>query len=132
MKEAACRHQSSSNGGRISDKRRVAYKEAAELVAAKASMDFQELGFLGAMDYFKAYDRMDPQISGSAMEGTGIPGIPGNLVRTFLREWMSQERWVQFDGQLGKKPLCTSMAHPQGGLWGPAVMQLWMAGGPSA
>ena len=104
----------------------VAYREAAERVAAKASMDFQELGFLGAMDFSKAYDKMDPWISGRAMEETGIPG---NLVRTLLKVWRNQERWVQFDGQLGKEALHTAMAHPQGGPWGPAVMQLWMAGG---
>ena len=103
----------------------VAYREAAERVAAKASMDLQELGFLGAMDYSKAYDKMDPWISGRAMEETGIPG---SLVRTLLKVWRNQERWVQFDGQLGKEALHTAMAHPQGGPWGPAVMQLWMAG----
>ena len=78
------------------------------------------------MDYSKAYNKMDPWISGRAMEETGIPG---NLVRTLLKVWTNQERWVQFDGQLGKEALCTSLAHPQGGPWGPAVMQLWMAGG---
>ena len=104
----------------------VAYREAAERVAAKASMDFQELGFLGAMDYSKAHDKMDPWISGRAMEETGIPG---NLVRTLFKVWKNQERWVQFDRQLGKEALRTAMAHPRGGPWGPAVMQLWMAGG---
>ena len=56
-------------------------------------------------------------------------GIPGNLVRTLLKVWTNQERWVQFDGQLGKEALHTALAHPQGGPWGPAAMQLWMAGG---
>ena len=62
--------------------KRVAYRESAEQVAAGAARDFEELGFMGAMDFSKAYDKMDPAISGAAMIGTGIPK---KLVGTLLK-----------------------------------------------
>lgn len=55
------------NGGRRSQ------RKAAKEAAARAGIDLIELGLLGALNYSKAYDRMDQFITGRAVETTGIP-----------------------------------------------------------
>ena len=53
-------------------------------------------------------------------------------VGTLLQTWQKQVRWVAFDGQIETRPVRTGLTHPQGGPWGPAVMQLWTIRGALA
>ena len=46
--------------------KQVAYREAAEHCAAIAAMNFEEQKFLAALDFSKAFDKMDPAMCYSA------------------------------------------------------------------
>ena len=93
----------------------VAWKESAEEMAAVIATVFDEYGFLGALDYSKAYDKMAPEVSGEAMIASGVDE---DLVRTLQDVWTQQRRFVAFDGHLSKEELQTSDAHPQRGPMG--------------
>ncbi len=87
---------------------------------------FAELEFLAALDYSKCYDHMRPDISGALMAEAGVPK---ELIDILTKVWGDQRRYISFDGHVRDKVLTTSTAHPQGGPWGPAIMQLWMIAG---
>ena len=104
----------------------VAWKESAEQVAAMVMNKFAEDEFLGALDFSKAYDFMAPKKSQEIMIAAGIPPA---VARLFGEHWMQQVRLVKFDNHLSKEELRTTTAHPQGGPWGPVIIQLWMIAG---
>ena len=87
---------------------------------------FAEDEFLGALDFSKAYDFMAPKKSQEIMIAAGIPPA---VARLFGEHWMQQVRLVKFDNHLSKEELRTTTAHPQGGPWGPVIIQLWMIAG---
>ena len=104
----------------------VAYKESAEEIAAHVATLFAELGNLAALDYSRAYDHMRPTISKELLK---VAGVPEDLVDTLVDVWQDQMRYVQFDGHTSEEILEGSSAQPQGGPWGPPLMQLWMTAG---
>ena len=101
----------------------VAHKESAEEVAALVATLYALLRFLGALDYSKAYDHMRPDISEQILLQAGVPE---DLAELFGAVWSKQIRYITFDGHCSKETLEGGTAHPQGGPWGPAIMQLWM------
>ena len=78
----------------------VAYRESAEEMAAMAGIAYEQGGVLAALDFSKAYDKMDPNISGDAMRATKVPE---SIIGTLLRVWKHQERWVSFDQHFSKR-----------------------------
>ena len=56
-------------------------------------------------------------------------GIPVPLAKTLAAHWKAQVRHVKFDGLTTGVVLRTTVAHPQGSPWGPAIIQLWMISG---
>ena len=101
----------------------VAYKESAEEVAANVIMLFRNQGYLAALDYSKAYDHMAPETTIKLLRETGVDE---ELLGVLEMVWRHQVRYVSFDGHFSLEPLHTEEAHPQGGPWGPPVMQVWM------
>ncbi len=104
----------------------VACRESAEEIAAQVATKFAELEFLAALDYSKGYDHMRSDISGARMKEAGVPT---ELIDVLTKVWGDQRRYISFDGYVNDKVLTTSTAHPQGGPWGPAIMQLLMIAG---
>ncbi len=51
----------------------VAWKESGEEVAALTATLFQELGYLSALDYSKAYDHMYPNTTEKVLNEAGVP-----------------------------------------------------------
>ena len=87
---------------------------------------FLELLYLAALDYSRAFDDMKPEISGEVLRQVGFPE---DIVNVLLQVWMRQERYIQYDGYTAKTPLETDEAHPQGGPFGPPLMQLRILAG---
>ena len=69
---------------------------------------------------------MSPGNSEQLMIAAGIP-VP--LAKTSAAHWKAQVRHVKFDGRTTGVVLRTTVAHPQGGPWGPVIIQLWMISG---
>ena len=101
----------------------VAYRESAEEIAAWVATQYATSGYLAALDYSRAYDHMNPKISEELMKTTGVPE---DIVETLVDVWGDQRRYIQFDGHTSKEILQGDTAQPQGGPWGPPLMQLWM------
>ena len=76
--------------------------------------------------FSKAYDFMTPEKSRRLLLGAGIPG---EMADVFGDVWSQQVRHVNFDSHVCMDVLTTDTAHPQGGPWGPVVIQLWMIAG---
>ena len=104
----------------------VAWKESAEEVAAAAGNCFATDGYLGALDFSKAYDFMEPKKSARILIEAGVPK---DIAELFGQHWSGQIRYITFDGHMSQEELTTTTAHPQGGPWGPVVIQLWMIAG---
>ena len=104
----------------------VAYKESAEEVAANVITMFRNQGYLAALDYSKAYDHMAPETTIKLLREAGVDE---ELLEVLEGVWRHQVRYVSFDGHFSLEPLQTEEAHPQGGPWGPPVMQVWMIAG---
>ena len=104
----------------------VAWKEAAEEVAAGVGNCYALQKFLAALDFSKAYDFMAPAKSQELMEAAKLPP---NIAQLFGTHWSNQVRHVTFDGHMARETSSTDTAHPQGGPWGPVVIQLWMIAG---
>jgi hypothetical protein len=104
----------------------VAFKESAEETAAIIMTLYVEMHNLAALDYSRAFDHMRPEISAELLKAANIPE---DVVDTLMQVWGDQIRYVQYDGHTLKEPLKTSSAHPQGGPFGPPLMQLWVLAG---
>ena len=98
-------------------------------MAARISSIFASFGFVSALDYSKAYDHMAPELTRSVLL---TEGVYEELVELMTTVWKGQKRRVKFDNHLSEEWLETDEAHPQGGPWGPPVMQAWMVAGLAA
>ena len=94
----------------------VAWKESSEETAATVALMFDELGFLGALDYSKAYDKMAMVLSCKALKATGVDEA---LVDVFEKVWAHHKRMISFDVHMSTALSETFEAHPQAGLWEP-------------
>ena len=75
----------------------VAWKQSAEEVGAEVAAEFDELQFLGALDYSKAYDRMDPKVSEIVLRACRVPE---EIIETLIFVWSQQIRRVCFDSHI--------------------------------
>ena len=106
--------------------KQVAYREAAEHCAAIAATNFEEQKFLAALDFSKAFDKMDPAKTRQLLQCSRIPNPVSDLL---FEAWHRQTRYIRFDGHVSPEVLEVTNAHPQGGPWGPRVCQLWLIAG---
>ena len=107
----------------IGCKVKVAFTEASETMAGATAQAFDELGFMAALDFSKAYDKMSPRITTRIMRAAKFPV---ELCELNESVWSRQLRFVRYDGVVSPTPLECRSAHPQGSALGPLMMQLWM------
>ena len=79
--------------------------------------DFHRNGFLLTLDYSKAFDCLDSDLSCSLLRAHGWPE---DLVRLLQATWVEQKRFVQWDHHTGEKVLDASRVQLQKGPFGPS------------
>ena len=88
--------------------------------------NFHKHGFMLAMDYSKAFDCLDSNLSCSLLRAHGWPL---DLIHLLEATWRQQERFVQWDHHTHSSTLDASHVQPQGDPWGPLIMSLWVQAG---
>ena len=87
--------------------------------------DFQEKGFLLALDYEKAFDTLDPKVTKELLLAHNWDP---KLVNFLCNLWGSQERFLCWKYNTHKHFL-KGPAQPQGDPLGPLIMSLWVQSG---
>ena len=87
--------------------------------------EYASRGFLLTLDYTKAFDGLDVEVSLAVLQQHRWPATLLNLLRPV---WGRQERFVQWGHHTRFSPLMGS-GQPQGDPLGPLVMTLWLQSG---
>ena len=98
-----------------------------ESTAAEILGRYGQDGFLLALDYSKAYDRLHPVLTTALLRRLGLPE---DLLQVLTEVWGQQRRWLCWQQHVHHAPL-VAPAMPQGDPLGPLVMSLWVAAGHS-
>ena len=84
----------------------VAHTDAGEQIAAQEAAEWRnaDAGFLGAMDFSKAFGH-------ESVEALEASGWPTRLKKLGVKVWLRQERFVAYDGHTDRNRLQSAAAH---------------------
>ena len=88
--------------------------------------NFHQHGYLLALDFSKAFDAINTDMSVKMLNKYGWPPA---ITRLLGLVWGTQQRFIQWDNHTHNIPLLASGVQPQGGPLGPVICSLWVQSG---